>query len=110
MCIRDRYIAGYSQGGWATMQLQKAIEENYSNQFNLKASACGAGPYYLNYINEYILQQTEYPMPYFIGYMFNTYINLGITTPASEIFKTPFDTRITTLYDGCLLYTSDAAD
>lgn len=84
----DLYIAGYSQGGWATMQLQKAIEENYSNQFNLKASACGAGPYDLKYINEYILQQTEYPMPYFVGYMFNTYINLGITTPVDNPAQT----------------------
>lgn len=96
----DLYITGYSQGGWATLQLQKAIEDDYSNLFNLKASACGAGPYDLNYINEYILAQTEYPMPYFIGYIFNSYINLGLTTPVSEVFKAPFDSRIPTLYDG----------
>ena len=96
----DLYIIGYSQGGWATLQLQKAIEDDYSTMFNLKASACGAGPYNLNYINEYIFEQTDYPMPYFIGYMFNSYINLGLTTPASEVFKAPFDTKISTLFDG----------
>lgn len=97
----DLYISGYSQGGWATMQLQKAIEENYSSEFKLKASACGAGPYDLRYINDYVLAQTNYPMPYFIGYMFNSYFNLkDITNPSSDVFKSPYDERILTLYDG----------
>jgi predicted esterase len=97
----DLYISGYSQGGWATMQVQKAIEQQFSNEFNLKASACGAGPYDLSYINEYILSQTEYPMPYFAGYMLNSYTNLGdVTTPPDTIFNEPYAGKISTLYDG----------
>ncbi len=97
----DYYIAGYSQGGWSTMQLQKEMEQNYSKEFNLKASACGAGPYDLNYINDYVLKLDNYPMPYFLGYIFNSYYNLnGITTPIDEVFKAPFDSKILTLYDG----------
>lgn len=97
----DYYIAGYSQGGWSTMQLQKAIEKDFSDVFNLRASACGAGPYNLNYINEYVLGLDEYPMPYFLGYIFNSYYNLeGITTPINEVFQEPYDARIPILYDG----------
>jgi pimeloyl-ACP methyl ester carboxylesterase len=97
----DLYITGYSQGGWATMQLQKAIEEKYATEFNLKASSCGAGPYDLRYVNDYILGLTNYPMPYFIGYVFNSYLNLKyITNPAGEIFKTPYDQRVLTSYNG----------
>ena len=97
----DLYITGYSQGGWATMQLQKAIETGYSSEFNLKASACAAGPYDLNFINSYVLGQTTYPMPYFLGYVFNSYINLGyITNPASDVFNSPYDNVVTTYYDG----------
>ncbi|HKI88596.1 MAG TPA: alpha/beta fold hydrolase [Draconibacterium sp.] len=96
----DLYIAGYSQGGWATMQLEKEIEEKYMDEFNLKASACGAGPYDLKYINQYVTGMQTYPMPYFLGYMFNSYINLGLTTPASDIFQEPFATKIPTLFDG----------
>ncbi|HEY5510241.1 MAG TPA: lipase family protein [Prolixibacteraceae bacterium] len=33
----DLYIMGYSQGGLATLQLQKSIETSYSGEFNLKA-------------------------------------------------------------------------
>lgn len=97
----DLFLAGYSQGGWATMQVQKAIEQDYASEFDLKASACGAGPYDLNYINRYILESDTYPMPYFIGYIFNTYFNLGLEANlASEIFNPPYDSRIMTLYDG----------
>ncbi len=97
----DYYITGYSQGGWTTMQLQKAIEQNYSEAFNLRASACAAGPYDLNYINEYVLNLEDYPMPYFLGYIFNSYYNLdGITTPIEEVFQAPYDSKVLTLYDG----------
>lgn len=99
----DLYITGYSQGGWATMAVQKAIETEYSNEFNLKASACGSGPYDLSYINEYILNQEAYPMPYFTGYMFNSYQNLGVmTTPIDSVFQEPYAEKIPTLYDGSM--------
>jgi len=38
-------ITGYSEGGFATMSLQKKIEEQFSTEFNLVASSCGAGAY-----------------------------------------------------------------
>ena len=98
---KDLYIIGYSQGGWATMQLQKSIEQNHSDEFNLVASSCGAGPYDLLYVNEYVLSQTTYPMPYYVGYIFNSYINLGdIKNPANDVFKSPYDQRIMTLFNG----------
>jgi len=97
----DLYISGYSQGGWATMQVQKAIEQQFSNEFNLKASACGAGPYDLDFINEYILSQTEYPMPYFAGYILNSYTNLGeVSTPIDTVFNEPYAGKISSLYNG----------
>jgi pimeloyl-ACP methyl ester carboxylesterase len=98
---KDLYITGYSQGGWATMALQKAIETQFSAEFNLKASACGAGPYDMNHVNDYVLAQTSYPMPYYIGYIFNTGIKLGyITVTPADVFKSPYSERILTLYDG----------
>ncbi len=97
----ELYLTGYSQGGWATTQVQKAIENQHSNEFNLVASAPGAGPYDLNFMNEYILEQEEYPMPYFLGYLFNSYMQLDeITTPIDEVFNAPYDSLIPLLYDG----------
>lgn len=96
----DVYISGYSQGGWSTMAVQKAIETQYASEFNLKASACGAGPYNLITINEYVTGLQEYKMPYFLGYIFNSYINVGLSTPINEVFQAPYSERIPTLYDG----------
>lgn len=97
----DLYITGYSMGGWATLQLQKTIETDYANEFNLKASACGAGPYDLTYINNYVMGQTNYPMPYFLGYMLNSYTQLGeITNNLSDIINEPYASEIPNLYDG----------
>jgi pimeloyl-ACP methyl ester carboxylesterase len=42
---KNLFLAGYSQGGYATLATQKLIEEKYSSQFDLKASSCGAGAY-----------------------------------------------------------------
>lgn len=39
------FVAGYSEGGYATMALQKKIEEETGDEFNLVASSCGAGAY-----------------------------------------------------------------
>jgi pimeloyl-ACP methyl ester carboxylesterase len=97
----DLYIFGYSQGGWSTMQLQKAIEKNYSTEFNLKASSCAAGPYSIGYMNEFISAKTDYPMPYFLTYLLNAYIATGlITNPISDFIQAPYAAKIAGLYDG----------
>ncbi|WP_340114982.1 alpha/beta hydrolase family protein [Maribellus mangrovi] len=96
----DLYITGYSQGGWTTMALQRAIETNYSNEFTLKASACGGGPHNLIAFTDYLVSEETYPMPYFLAYLFNSYMNLGMTTPIDSIFQQPYADRIPDLFDG----------
>lgn len=39
------FLKGYSEGGYATLALQKAIEQNYADEFPIIASAPAAGPY-----------------------------------------------------------------
>lgn len=98
---KDLFIFGYSQGGWATMQLQMAIEKNYSTEFNLIASSCAAGPYSIVYMNDYVSNQTDYPMPYFLAYLLNAYTSIGlVTNPISDYFQSPFAAKIPGLFDG----------
>jgi pimeloyl-ACP methyl ester carboxylesterase len=98
---QDLFIFGYSLGGWATMQVQKSIEKNYSSEFNLIASSCGAGPYSLEYMNSYILGLETYPMPYFLAYLLNSYQILGsFNNPLSDFFQEPFASAIPGLFDG----------
>jgi hypothetical protein len=39
------YLKGYSEGGYATLALQKELESNHSSSFTITASAPSAGPY-----------------------------------------------------------------
>lgn len=97
----DLYITGYSMGGWATLCLQQTIETEFSDAFNLKASACAAGPYDLVFISNYIMGQEYYPKPYFLGYILHAFTSLGqITNPVSDILKEPYASRIPSLFDG----------
>ncbi len=98
---KDLFIFGYSQGGWATLGLQKEIETNYSSEFNLIASSCGAGPYSLEFMNSYISGLTNYPTPYFLAYLLNAYKTIGlITNPLSDYFNESYASIIPGLFDG----------
>lgn len=98
---KDLFIFGYSQGGWATMQLQKSIEKDYSSEFNLIASSCGAGPYSIESMNKYIVDRADYPMPYFLAYLLNSYVAIGsITNPLSDFIQAPYAAKIPGLFDG----------
>lgn len=98
---KNLFIFGYSQGGWATMQLQKAIEKNYSSEFNLIASSCAAGPYSLEYMNKFITDKEDYPMPYFLAYLLNAYHSIGLfPNPLSDFIQAPYAAKIPGLFDG----------
>jgi dienelactone hydrolase len=102
----DCYIMGYSQGGWATMALLDALENDYSSEFTVKAAACGAGPYDLAHFNASVLEMTEYPMPVFLCYIANAYSTYDIyPNLLSDLFNDPYADRIPGLYDG--LHTPD---
>lgn len=98
---KDLYLFGYSQGGWATMCLQKKIETTFSDEFNLKASSCGAGPYSLTFITSSLLAQSEYPTPYFLAYLLNSYNKTGeINNPLTDFFNPTYADKIPGLFDG----------
>lgn len=97
----DYYLIGYSQGGWATLALHKALEKDFSNDFNLMGSACGAGPYDIDLLFNAMVNETNYSMPVYIGYIFNAYSSYRqISNPVSEIFNEPYASLISTLYNG----------
>jgi len=102
----ELYLMGYSQGGWATLSLHKALEQDYKAEFNLKGSACGAGPYDLNLLIDGMTNISTYPMPVYIGYIINAYSAYNqFTNPVSDILNEPYASRLGDLYNGTL--TSD---
>jgi pimeloyl-ACP methyl ester carboxylesterase len=97
----EYYLMGYSQGGWATLQLHKALELDYDGDFTLMGSACGAGPYNILSLMQKIISQPEFPQPYYLGYVVNAYISYAqFTNPVSDLLNEPYASRIGSLYTG----------
>lgn len=97
----ESYLIGYSQGGWATLALVDALENDYSADFTVRAASCGAGPYDLGYVNSYVLGQTQYPMPVYFAYIANTYSLYDLySVDLADLFNAPYAGRIPGLFDG----------
>ena len=99
----EYYLMGYSQGGWATMVLHKAMELDYSDDFNLAGSVCGAGPYDIKYLFNTMTGVPTYSMPVYIGYIINSYLAYDqFTNPVTDILNQPYASRLSSLFNGNL--------
>ncbi len=91
-------IAGYSEGGYATLALQKKIEEETGSEFNLVASSCGAGAYDKPAFLKQILNNTTSTDPSISRlylWVLLTYDRIyKFNRPTSYYFKEPYATRI----------------
>lgn len=105
--VKDEYyLMGYSQGGWATLCLHEALEQEYSSDFNLEASVCGAGPYNLSILFSELSAVETYPMPVYLGYVINSYsVYNQFSNPVADIIREPYASILGSLYNGTL--TSD---
>lgn len=98
---KDLYLMGYSQGAWASLALHHEIETKFSTQYNLKGTAAGGGPYDLTTLVDFVMGQTTYPMPVYLGFLFHSYIQSGsVSFTYSDVFNNPYAGRITGLYNG----------
>ncbi|MBS9767000.1 MAG: alpha/beta hydrolase [Flavobacteriaceae bacterium] len=99
---KDVYLSGYSQGGWSTMCLQKALELDYSEEFTVKASSCGAGPYNLETVIKEVLKKDYYNNPFFLAYVFNAMNKMEEVSKETinKIVRKPYADKMTNLFDG----------
>lgn len=92
------YISGFSEGGYATLSLQKKLEETAAGEFDLRASTCGAGAYnktaFMNYlVNNPTHGIASYNRSYlWVMLSYNRIYNLNY--PVSHFFKEPFASEI----------------
>lgn len=97
------YLMGYSQGGWATLAVHKALEMEYNADFKPTGTVCGAGPYNLSNLFTGMVSTTTYPMPSYIGYIVNAYSSYGqFTNPVTDILNEPYAGKLGSLYTGTL--------
>lgn len=99
----DLYLAGYSQGGYATMATHKYYEEQDIEGFSLKVSFPAAGGYDVKGVRDYFFEQETYDEPFFIAYVAESYrVTYDWTSPLSTYFKEPYASRIPDLFGGDL--------
>jgi len=93
------FLAGYSEGGYATLALQKKIEEETANEFSLVASSCGAGAYDKPaFMRTVINDQTSglSSVNRLYVWVLQTYNQIyGLNRPMSYYFKEPYASQIT---------------
>lgn len=97
----EYYLMGYSQGGWATMALHKALENDFAGDFNLAGSVCGAGPYDINYLFQSIISAADYPVPAYFGYIIYAYSEYDqFSNPVTDILNQSYASLLSSLYNG----------
>jgi len=95
--LTDRlFLTGYSLGGFATMSMQKMIEEQFSSEFKITASVMGAGAYNKTAFSQYVISQNT-PLSFINNYIWvlQTYnIVYGLNRPMSAYFTEPNAAKI----------------
>ena len=95
------FLAGYSEGGYATMAAHKAVESEGLDGFNLIASFPGAGAYDLSGMQKHIFSLQDYGDPHYLAYMARAYqIEYDEDNLLTDFFKEPYASSIPGLFDG----------
>jgi pimeloyl-ACP methyl ester carboxylesterase len=96
------FLAGYSQGGHATMALHRELEKYHTNEFTITASAPMAGPYDMSGVElSDMLSARCPPNPYYYAYVVTAYQRVyGLAANWSSVFASPYNTTIPPLFNG----------
>ena len=96
------FLAGYSQGGHATMALHREIETYHTNEFAITASAPMAGPYDLSgtTLDDFLSDRPK-PDPYYYAYLVAAYEEVYHLAPTLEdLLAPPYNLTLPPLLHG----------
>lgn len=98
----ELFLFGYSQGGFATMAASKVIQEEYSEEFTITATAPMSGPYDMSDLMvEVMLSDEPYAAPYYLPYTLLSYSDAyDLYDSPSDFFLEPYATDLPPLFDG----------
>ncbi|HMJ68018.1 MAG TPA: alpha/beta hydrolase [Cyclobacteriaceae bacterium] len=95
------FLAGYSQGGYATMATHKSIEAEGLEGIELVSSFPSSGGYDIKNMQEYFFDLNEYSQPFYIAYVAQAYkTTFGWSQSLSDFFNDPYAARIPALVNG----------
>lgn len=95
------YLTGYSEGGFATMAVQKKLEAEFADELPVTVSTPMAGPYDLSgTMFEYLLSGIPYSQPYYAAYILLAYIEYYELGELSDFFTEYYTGLLPSLFDG----------
>lgn len=96
------FLMGYSQGGHATMATQKKIQESYSDEFHITASAPMSGPYDVSGVMaDIITSDSTYPAPSYLPYILLSWNPIyHLFDSVQHVMITPYSTTLPPLFNG----------
>jgi pimeloyl-ACP methyl ester carboxylesterase len=103
------FLAGFSEGGYATLSAQQLIEQQYAEQLPLTSTSCGSGPYAMASFFDYITHQTT-SSPGVVNYLYvwQTVVYNKLyngNKPLSYYFKSPYAEQLATSIDNARSFT-----
>ena len=99
----DLFLAGYSEGGYATMVTHQSIENDPIQGVELIASAPSSGGYDIKGMQEYFFSLESYHQPYYMAFVALSYKSVyDWELPLSAMFQEPYASNLEGYFDGSL--------
>lgn len=103
------FLAGFSEGGYATLSAQQLIEQQYADQLTLTSTSCGSGPYAMTSFFDHITHQTT-NSPGVVNYLYvwQTVVYNKLyagNKPLSYYFKSPYAEKLSSSLDSARSFT-----
>lgn len=97
----ELFLAGYSQGGYATLAAHKAIEETPIEGIELMNSFPAAGGYDIDAMREYFFTRETYNQPFYMAYVGRAYQTYyGYSNLLTDFFNEPYASRVPAIING----------
>ncbi len=103
------FVAGYSQGGHASMAVHRDIEAFWSFVYPVTAATHMSGPYSISGVmRDLILSDVSYGSPAYIAYIVLGYQEVygNIYNQLTDVFKEPYATYIENFHTGAINLTT----
>ncbi len=94
------FLAGYSEGGYATIALQRELQNNFSSEFTTTASAAGAGPYSLLESAKFFANLPTNDNPSYMSFVVKAYDTIYSLDKIDEMYQQQYRNIINTSFDG----------
>lgn len=96
------FLAGYSEGGYATLAAHRQIEREFSDELTITASIAGGGPYDIRSMaDQIILHETVLDSPAYFGYIVHAYDRTyDLDNLTLRAIASPHHRTIDNYYDG----------